>query len=193
MVQKISLLLGLLIFLGGCGKSIPTNYYTLQTSFTPITKDSLPKTTLRVARVAIPQYLDREKDASILGVNSVQVWAEPLGDGIRRVLQTELTPKLLEQNITVLPLGSEDTGTYTLLVDILRFEGELNAKANLIAQWSLVSSTSNNVITNGIYSAEEQLNNPTYHNMVEALSNLTKKLAAHILERVSNIRRLASK
>ena len=194
MTRKISLVLGLIILLAGCGKSTPTNYYTLTANSALTTQNNLPKTTLRVARVAIPQYLDRDavvsrNDAVVLKVDSVQVWAEPLGDGLRRVLQNQLAPELLERNITVLPLGSEDAGTYTLLVDILRLDGEFNGQAQLQAQWSVITSNTNHSLADGIFVAQETIQGNTYEDLVRGFSKLTQRLASHISQNLSGLNR----
>ena len=190
-MSKIFLALLLLtLCLQACGKSSPTNYYALSSNINLQTQDRLPKTTLRLARVAIPPYLDRETivtkkpDQVQLAVDSVQVWAEPLSDGVRRILQNELAAPLLEHNITVLPLASESSGTYTLLIDILRLDGQLGSKVNLSAQWSLVTSQANQTLDDGIFSAEQVLTEGSYQELVAAESILLQNFAKHLLNRL---------
>ena len=183
------LVLGLL---SACGKSIPTNYYTLLSRAETETTDKLPKSTLRIARVAIPQYLEREsiavrkEDHVQLAVDSIHLWAEPLSDGIRRVLQREMTPPLLRRGLTVLPLASEESGTYTLLVDILRLDGEFTRSVDFAAQWSLVESRTNTVLDDGIFTAQEELRTSSYQDLVLAESTLIRSLSAHILDRIAS-------
>ena len=53
-----------LLALAGCGRSTPTNYYLLESGMTPVTADDLPPTTLRVAMVEVPNYLNRNNIVS---------------------------------------------------------------------------------------------------------------------------------
>lgn len=179
-----------LTLLTACGKSTPTNYFVLSGGDDLTTQDNLPRSTLRIARVGVPSYLDRDaivvrKDGkSLLAINSMNLWAEPLSEGIRKVLLTELTNPLLEKNITVQPPQSEEAGDLTLIVDIFRLDGELSREAVLNAAWSLVESRNNRVITNGLFSHKKTLSTPSYQELVLAESALTRAMAAHILERI---------
>ena len=184
-----------LFLVAACGRSAPTTYYALEDTTAFVQQDRLPAKTLRIARVALPQYLEREPIVTRtngvveLGVNPVHVWAEPLGDGIRRVLQTELSAPLLTHGLTVLPLASESSGTYTLLVDILRLDGELGKNVALAAQWSLLESAGNRTVDDGIFTAESALGSSSYAELVHEESILVRRLAAHLVQRITEKRR----
>ena len=114
--------------LTACGKSAPTYYYLLESGEKPFAAPSLPATSLRIAHVGIPGYLDRQGVVSrregdpLLNVNNFDIWAEPLDQGIRRVLREVLSPSLLAGDIAV--QTTDDAGwKAALLVDILRLDG----------------------------------------------------------------------
>lgn len=101
MSRHIFLLAALLTLLTACGRSTPTNYYLLESSLGPVQADGLPAKSLRVAQVSVPEYLDRSGIVSRVDgqtqliVAQFHAWAEPVSNGVRRVIQEVLTPPLL--------------------------------------------------------------------------------------------------
>ena len=123
MPHKILLLsLALLVLLCGCGRSTPTRYYLLESALGPVKADSLPSKTLRVAQVTVPDYLDRNSIVSRVNgqteliVSQFHAWAEPVGHGVRRVVQEVLTAPMLAAGFNVLAAGDDTRADYVLLV-----------------------------------------------------------------------------
>ncbi|MBQ7456505.1 MAG: membrane integrity-associated transporter subunit PqiC [Desulfovibrio sp.] len=191
MFRSLFLLL-LVLSLCACGRSQPTAYYTFAPRELLTNVNRLPKTTLRIARVAIPQYLERDSivvrsaNPVTLKVDSLNVWAEPLGDGIRRMVYAECFEPLLAKNIAVLPLASDAQATYTLLLDIVSFDGD-GKRAMLSTQWTLVETTSNHTLANGVFSAKKALPHAGYEAFVEAESALVQECAHHILDQITPV------
>ena len=179
--------LALCLALCACGRSQPTQYYAFEGKYETLVRNALPKTTLRIARVALPQYLDREplvlrkKGHVELQVDSLHVWGEPLTDGVRRLLANELRAPLLAQGITLLPMATEKTGTYTLLVDISRLDGSFDDMAEIEAHWSLLTAEQDRVIRDGFFSEALQVPHASYQDLVQTEGNLVRALARHIL------------
>ena len=95
--------------------------------------------------MGIPGYLDRQGVVSrsegnpLLNVNNFDIWAEPLDQGVRRVLREVLSPLLLAGDIAV--QTTDDAGwKAALLVDILRLDGAPGETVRLEARWSLLDS-----------------------------------------------------
>lgn len=129
----------------GCGQSAPTRYYVLDSGRQGLAAASLPAAGLRIAHVGIPGYLDRQGVVSRrdgdprLEVNNFDIWAEPLDQGIRRVLREVLSPDLLDKGIAV--QNNDDTGwKMALLVDVLRLDGAPGEPVSLEARWTLLDS-----------------------------------------------------
>ena len=140
-----ALLCLLACLLSACGKSAPTYYYLLESGEKPFSSPALPSTSLRIAHVGIPGYLDRQGVVSrsegdpLLNVNNFDIWAEPLDQGIRRVLREVLSPPLLAGDIAV--QTTDDAGwKAALLVDVLRLDGAPGETVRLEARWSLLDS-----------------------------------------------------
>ena len=191
MLRPYSVLLVLMLLLiAACGRSVPTNYYALTAPTEQLTLDRLPRKTLRIARVAIPQYLDREpivthkSTVGELHVDSIQIWAEPLNEGIRRILQNTLSPKLLQTGINVLPLASEETGNYVLFIDVLRLDGALGGQLDYSCQWRLTEISSNRTLAEGIFSAQKPLAAATYKEYVQATSTILHEFGLSLADRI---------
>lgn len=168
-----------------CGRSTPTNYYLLESGIEPIQASRLPATTLRVAQVEAPAYLNRNnivsrvKGETKLILAEFHLWAEPVTNGVRRVVEETLTRPLLESGITVLPTGTESGGDYVLLLDLQRLDGNFNEKAVLECRWTLLNRDENPV-ERGIFAAEELVNGADYNVLVGAESSLVKKMGSQL-------------
>lgn len=149
-------LLGLLPLCTACGPSAPTHYYMLDSGETPLAADHLPPTVLRIAQVGIPGYLDRQgivsrrPDSPRLRVDNFDIWAEPLDQGIRRVLREVLWPRLLPCGITVDCGNGNDGWNSVLVLNILRLDGAPGQTAHLEARWS-VQDTAGRILAGGNY------------------------------------------
>jgi uncharacterized lipoprotein YmbA len=154
LVQASVLVLALL-FLGGCGSSAPANFYLLQARATPATQ-ILPKPgparmSIGIGPVEIPEYLDRPQMVIRTGVNTVRVdeferWAEPLKDGVARVVTDNLADLLERRRIAVYPWRNQLKTDYRLVLTLSRFEASADGQAILAGWWTLYD-TENRVVS----------------------------------------------
>ena len=189
-ILKLVALLGLaLAALAGCARSTPTTYYLLESGMAPVTADDLPPTTLRVAMVEVPSYLNRNNIVSRvqgetrLILAEFHVWAEPVSNGVRRVVAETLTPPLLEAGVTVLPTGSANGGDYVLLLDVQRLDGNFNEKAVLESRWTLLDKR-DAPLAEGIFAAEELVQGSDYNILVGAESRLVRRMGDYLAEKL---------
>lgn len=187
--MKIAIIFCCALFLTGCGRSTPSNFYLLESSLGPMQAEIAPGTTLRVAQVETPAYLARNNIVSRVAgetkliVAEFHLWAEPVSSGARRVVEEILTEPMLKNNIYVLPSGTEEHGDYVLLIDIQRLDGNFNEKAVLEARWSLLNKD-DKPLERGIFSAEEMVAGADYNKLVTAESSLLKKFGQHLAQRL---------
>lgn len=190
--MKTCVLLCLLLALTGCGRSTPTNYYMLEGGTGPILTDSLPAKTLRVAMVEGPNYLNRNnivsrvKGGPRLILAEFHLWAEPVTNGVQRVIAETLTRPMLERDISVLPPGTANGGDYVLLLDIRRLDGNFDARAVFECHWSVLDRNDKN-IGGGIYSAEEMVAGANYDALVGAESALVRGMGEYLAARLPAI------
>ncbi|MDO5484591.1 MAG: PqiC family protein [Desulfovibrionaceae bacterium] len=206
MPTRILPLLLISLMLLACGRSTPTSYYLLESS--PGIEEAVgqPDASLRVAQVSVPAYLDRTGIVSrVNGENRLLIaefhaWAEPLGQGVRRVLQEALTVPMLRQGIDVLPSEDDRSGDFVLLVDIQRFDGSLgdtmDNTAVLEARWTL-QRNDGTVLGRGIHADKESISvpasrqniNQSYDLLVGAQSRLLQDMATALLQQLPPLMR----
>lgn len=167
--KPMSLLRGLLgVFclaaLVGCGASRPMDFYMMESGAEPVNAGILPETTVAIGALQIPSYLDRQSivvlqsEGTSIEVPRFNIWAEPLSQGIRRVLAATMAGDMLDAGITMLPQGGErpDT-TYTLHVEILRLDCDTRGHAVLEARWGLFARHERRMLLRGGFALSEDI------------------------------------
>jgi uncharacterized lipoprotein YmbA len=175
----------LLVFaLAACVRSVPTNYYLLESSAKPVQADSLPAKTLRIARVGVPEYLNRDgivnrvDGQTRLVVAQFNVWAEPLDQGVRRVVREELAPRLFDAGVNVQATG-DDGGDAVLFLDVRRLDGTPGGKAYAELHWML-KNRRDAVLGQGSHADEEPVRGGEHADLVRAQSLLVGRFAARL-------------
>lgn len=151
---QFAILLLMFLLLGGCGSSAPSNFYLLQAQPAPA---NLPQEraadsykSISIGPVEIPEYLDRPQMVIRTGGNSVQIheferWAEPLREGVTRVVTDNLAGLLATEAIEVYPWRNQLTVDYRLALTLNRFEATADGQATLAGWWSLYDTANRRV------------------------------------------------
>lgn len=148
------IMLVILLLLGGCGSSAPANFYLLQTQPAPeIAKSETSAAShkaIGIGPVEIPQYLDRPQLVVRTGATEVHIheferWAEPLQEGVTRVVTKNLAGLLAAEQIDVYPWRSQLTIDYRLVLTLNRFEAAEDGPATLAGWWTLYDTTNRRV------------------------------------------------
>ena len=170
-----------------CGRSTPTRYYVLESAAQNLPSGDMPATSLRVAVVSVPQYLDRTSlvqrgaQTGSLNVDDTQQWAEPLAEGVRRVVQEALAGPLRQKGVHVLANADDSDSDYTLYLHVERLEAFSTDTARLTAQWRCEKN--HRVVAQGVFSASENLaSGADTAALVQAHSSLVRQMASWILE-----------
>ena len=126
--------LGLLL---GCGSSPPNNFYVLSAHEFPAPSGTAPA--LGVGPINSPEYLGRQNMAynrvdNTLQVASLDMWAEPLGAGIQRVLVLNLTGLLNTQDVSTFPWRPERAPEFGVEVNLLQLDANEHGTL-LTAEW----------------------------------------------------------
>jgi len=147
-LKQASIVAMLLIILGACvgGPSLPTRFYILSAMdvTSPAPGLLLPdNVTIGVGPVNIPAHLDRPQIVTHSSSNQLDLadfdqWAEPLNENISRVLVENLSNLLQSERIYSFSNSSRlsDKG-YQLVIDITRFEQNVDGVVYLDAKWML--------------------------------------------------------
>lgn len=172
-----------------CGRSTPSNFYLLEGASNQATVDRLPEKSMRIAQVEVPNYLNRNNIVSRVDgetkliLAEFHLWAEPVANGVHRVIENELSPRLLARGITVLPATSESRSDYTLLLDLQRLDGNFNEQAVLECLWTLLDRD-DKPIDRGFYTAGKLVNGADYNILVATESGLLTDFGAYLAERL---------
>lgn len=132
-----------LCLLSGCGKSAPTHFYALSPAEAP-PLDGPPCYSVGIGPVEIPAYLDRRDVVTREGGARVKLaefesWAEPVKDGLARVLAENLSGLVCARPIAVYPWPTGVNPEYQVTVQAQRFDGALKKDVVLRASWSILN------------------------------------------------------
>jgi uncharacterized lipoprotein YmbA len=140
--------LAALATLPACGSTPESRFYTLEplAARDPAPADgggAAEDVVVLVGPVELLQVLDRPQMVTRVGDNEVAVheydrWAEPLGQGIARVLAEDLGALLGSDRVSLLSdPGAVDADAWRLGVVVVRFEGGPDGRCALVARWTL--------------------------------------------------------
>jgi uncharacterized lipoprotein YmbA len=142
--------------LASCAVTDPTQYYTLgQTPASRAESTARASTARRsaagaavgigVGPVIIPAYLDRSQIVTRRGPDHVELsmfhrWAEPLEDGIARVLGEEIGARVPTERIVMFPWRGAVAQAlqYQVVIAVLRFDGRAGAHVTLDTRWRIL-------------------------------------------------------
>lgn len=156
----------------GCSRSPQVNFYTLGTitGAKPAEPLSAPPA-VSVTQISLPDLVDRPQLVERLTGNRVEIlemqrWAEPLKDGIARLLVDTLANRLASDLVTAYPQTGVREPDYKVTLDIRR----LDATSDLVyldAVWN-VSRTSGGSIKTGRSNVQENRGREGYEALVAA-------------------------
>lgn len=138
-MRKIIMLgtLSLTLLLYGCGSSPRTNYYLLTAENVSPPSGETPA--LGIGPIEVPEYLKRDsiiyqRQGSKLQVANTDSWAEPLENGIVRVLTLNLASQLNTHNVRPFPWHPERAPDYGIKVNLFTLDAN-DTEATLSAEW----------------------------------------------------------
>jgi len=143
------------------------------------------RVSLCVGPVLVPGYLDRlplcvRDSANELSYAEYHRWAEPLEDGVSRVLVENLSQLLGTARIDVFPWKTPAPADYQVRIMLLRFDGEPGGQAVLKARWSLAAAGQEKPVVERISAFVEQVASGSYEALVEAQNRALERLSRDI-------------
>ena len=135
-----------------CTDTRTSNYYMLTASAAPAPTGNHPS--LGIGPIEVPQYLNRTslvygKEANKVTVSSYERWAEPLADGIRRVVGFNLAATLNTQSIQAYPWSREQAPDYAVRVTILLLDANTET-ATMTAEWRVQAGADRRLVSHRI-------------------------------------------
>lgn len=169
--------------LAGCASTSSTQFYTLSPSAAqPAAQASV--WAVSVGPVSVPAAVDRPQIVLQNGPNQVFIaefdrWAAPLRQDIARIVAENLAGMLGASQSTVFPQLTADEASHRVIIDILRFDSQLNQSAILDARWT-VTATAAGKTQNGRMKITEPVRGGGYAEIVAAHSRALEKLSVAI-------------
>jgi hypothetical protein len=138
-----------------------------------------------VGPVLVPGYLDRlpvcvRDSAHEVTYAEFHRWAEPLEDGIGRVLVENLSQLLGTARIDVFPWKTPAPADYQVRVMLIRFDGAPGEQAVLKARWSLTAAGQDRPVFETISAFVEQVESGSYEALVQAQNRALERLSRDI-------------
>jgi uncharacterized protein len=136
-IRSLACALSLGLILAGCGTSPANNYYLLSAHEFAAPGGETPA--VGVGPIEVPEYLSREsmiyqRAGNTLQLASLDLWAEPLSDGVQRVTVLNLAGLLNTQDVRFFPWHPKRAPQFGVKVNVLQLE-IVEQQALLTAEW----------------------------------------------------------
>jgi len=183
-----------LFFLNGClGRSQSPRFYTLS----PLTEDkAMAKsdtqardTRIGIGPIKVADYLDQSKLVTRTGDNRLlkaefDLWAGALKDNLTNVLAENIGLLLPTERIFIYPWRLSEPVDYQVILDVVRFDGDLEKEAWLVARWSIVGGKDKELLEVDRSSIREPMTGSGYEALVTAQSRALARLSHEIVEAI---------
>ena len=142
-----------IVLLAGCGTTPPNNYYLLSAGGAGHGSDN-QSPSLGIGPIEIPEYLNRNglvynRDGNQLYIASYERWAEPVANGVERVISLNLAGLLDTENVQSFPWYRSEQPDYGVQVTLMSLDAN-DTQATLIAEWVVTRPGSRQVLSRRI-------------------------------------------
>lgn len=179
----------LALSLTACGSSPRNNYYLLTAAGSHSASGQSPA--LGIGPVEIPEYLNRNglvysRQGNQLQISSQERWAEPLEDGIGRVLGMNLASLLDTQNLRYFPWNPNRAPDYGIKITVLTLDAN-EQQATLVAEWRVSRPDTRTTVLQRISQLQQDLPGDKFDpaQLAPAYSNLLYQLSEIIAAAIS--------
>ena len=182
-LRKPHLILIAVVALAACGCSTkPARFYTLDSTST---SDGAPlsHTAVTVGPVTVPASVDQPEFVVQVASNRVELdefnrWAAPLNDSIARAVAGDLSVLLGTPDVATSPMANF-VPTYSVTINVQRFESTRNQGALLDAVWA-VHQTTGGAMRSGRTVAQEAAQGDSYDALAAAHSRALARMSGDI-------------
>jgi uncharacterized lipoprotein YmbA len=183
-----------LFFLDGClGRSQSPRFYTLSSLIEDkaMAKSDTPArdTRIGIGPIKLADYLDHSKLVTRTGDNRLvkaefDLWAGAFKDNLTNVLAENIGLLVPTERIYLYPWRLSESMDYQVILDVVRFDGDLGKDAWLVARWSIVGGKDKEVLDVDRSSIREPVTGTDYNALVTAQSRALAKLGHEIVEAI---------
>ena len=173
-------LLAASLLVAGCAQRADPTLYVIAPAADAVTRTpSGGEPLVAVARVSVPEYLDRSQLVSRSGANALVVdddnrWGEPLADSLPRVLSENLSHYLPGGRVVTPEEARGQKVPYEYVVALDAYEPDGKGNAIMRGHWLLRDARKGKVVAEGVIAERRPLPSPQAAAAVAALNeNLT--------------------
>lgn len=168
----------------------PPRLYVLSTTPADGTQVVPPGTTLGFGPVDLPGYLDRRGivrriDANRLEESRTDLWAEPLGAGVKATLEQNLRLRLPGVPLRAFPWPLVSQPDLAVAIEVSRFEPTPGGTVELNARWSVRDPERGVVLLDHDATLVEGVRGPGVEDVVAAMSRAAGELSDEIARAVA--------
>jgi uncharacterized protein len=196
-IPAILIVFGLsLLMLGGCASTPPSRFYTLN----PLLNKEKPaetqtltgSRTIGLGPIRFPDYLDRRAIVTRTGNNTIQIaefhlWAGTLKDDFTRVLLENLYLLLGNDKIILYPYGPAIPPSLRVMMNVIRFDGNLGEKVVLEAGWIILEGSEKKEGISQMSRIIEPVGGDDYAALVAAESRALERLSREIAKALQTL------
>lgn len=190
---KFNIMLAIaILFLMACANTAPTHFYIMHPISDPehkfqVAKDK--KISIALSPVSMPEHLNRSQIVTRQSGNQVNVdefnrWAEPLDASFTTILTENLSRLLYTDEVFILNRPQKTHYDYHLLVDVIRFDGQMGVDATLVCRWQLYSGDKQIRLNAARSTITQPLNGTSYQDLVSSLSSILADFSREIATRI---------
>ena len=185
----VFMVLVLILTVGGCGTTKPTQFYLLRASDTSIHQDRMAKDSaplsVGVGPLMLPKYLDRPQIVTRVAMHELSLaefhkWAEPLKSRMLHVLGENLSDSLLSDEVIVFPWKRSQTPDYQVTFDVLQFDGMEDRDVALKVRWKIFGEGGTKLIQKKVSVVTEPWNGQDYGTLVQAMSRMLSTFSQEV-------------
>jgi len=181
--------LACLACLPACGGRA-TDYYVMPSGVEPLSAPTMPARTMSVG-ANVPDYVDRtaivvrDASGSHLDVPSFNLWAEPLSQGVARVVSDNIARPMLDAGVCVLASrSSRIVSDFVLSIDVVRLDCDSNGHVVCEARWTLYDDPNAPGVARGSWAAAKDIDMKAVsygsREMFTAIANAEGELVARM-------------
>lgn len=190
---------GLLLFLllAGCGSSPTVQFYALkpEPASSSIRSNAISPETAKMAikvgpadfprALARSQIVTRSSDTQVK-VDEYHVWSAPLENEFLRVLGDSLAKALETDRMVVYPAESAFPIDYTVLLNVVQFDGRLGQDVTLRLRWVIADSKGVAAGVGG-FESSRNLSTDSYDALVAAHSALVVEFSQMLARKIETL------
>lgn len=178
-------------------RSEPTNFYLLrpvQDADDGSDTQSAAGPWIGVGPVVVPHYLDRPQivlkaTGGAITLGEFDRWAEPLQDGLARVLGENLAVMVPTNRITIFPWRRASAIDYQVVVQLIALDADAEGTASLAARWAVMGPGGNVELLRRQTRLTQPADTKNYADIVMAMSRAVASLAGEIADGIKSLRR----